>query len=128
MKEAAKWYKLAAKQEHANAQFFLGGCYANGNGVAWTWIEWMSENKSKRCFAILVLSLRESRLLAVRFRLSLCFLHPEMPSRVSLSCCSSPRLFLPLFRQRSICSASCSILYPPLSTENEPQGSNREER
>ena len=32
-KAAVKWSKLAAEQEHANAQLFLGKMYANGLGV-----------------------------------------------------------------------------------------------
>ena len=31
--EAVRWYRLAAEQGHAGAQFFLGGMYANGRGV-----------------------------------------------------------------------------------------------
>ena len=32
-KEAVKWYRLAAEQGHANAQFSLGVMYDNGKGV-----------------------------------------------------------------------------------------------
>ena len=32
--EAVKWYRKAAEQGHAEAQFNLGCCYANGQGVA----------------------------------------------------------------------------------------------
>jgi TPR repeat protein len=32
-KEAAKWYRLAAEQGHADAQYNLGLMYANGKGV-----------------------------------------------------------------------------------------------
>ncbi len=32
--EAAKWYRKAAEQNHAAAQYYLGNCYANGEGVA----------------------------------------------------------------------------------------------
>ena len=31
--EAAAWYRQAAEQGHANAQFNLGWMYANGRGV-----------------------------------------------------------------------------------------------
>jgi TPR repeat protein len=31
--EAAKWYRLAADQGHAVAQYSLGVCYSNGTGV-----------------------------------------------------------------------------------------------
>jgi len=31
--EAVRWYKLAAKEEHAGSQFNLGVLYANGRGV-----------------------------------------------------------------------------------------------
>ena len=31
--EAIKWYRLAAEQGDANAQFSLGGMYLNGEGV-----------------------------------------------------------------------------------------------
>jgi TPR repeat protein len=31
--EALKWYRLAAEQGHANAQYNLGFMYANGKGV-----------------------------------------------------------------------------------------------
>ncbi|MDP7667987.1 MAG: tetratricopeptide repeat protein [Rhodospirillales bacterium] len=31
--EAAKWYRMAAEQGHAGAQFVLGSMYANGQGV-----------------------------------------------------------------------------------------------
>ena len=31
--EAAKWCRKAAEQNHANAQYNLGGCYADGKGV-----------------------------------------------------------------------------------------------
>ncbi|MBP0118666.1 MAG: sel1 repeat family protein, partial [Candidatus Nitrotoga sp.] len=33
-KEAVKWYRLAAEQGHALAQFNLGGVYDKGRGVA----------------------------------------------------------------------------------------------
>jgi len=29
-----KWYRKAAEQGHADAQFYLGGCYLSGTGVA----------------------------------------------------------------------------------------------
>ena len=32
-KEAVKWYKLAADQGNEEAQYKLGNCYYNGNGV-----------------------------------------------------------------------------------------------
>ena len=32
--EAAKWYRAAAEQNHPEAQYRLGACYANGYGVA----------------------------------------------------------------------------------------------
>src|ERR1035438_5882856 len=32
--EAVKWYRKAAEQNDAHAQFGLGICYANGEGVA----------------------------------------------------------------------------------------------
>lgn len=32
-KEAAKWYRLAAEQGHAGAQFMLAGMYDHGRGV-----------------------------------------------------------------------------------------------
>ena len=32
--EAVKWYRKAAEQNHAAAQYNLGVCYANGQGVA----------------------------------------------------------------------------------------------
>ena len=32
-KEAVKWYRLAAEQGHAQAQYNLGLMYANGEGV-----------------------------------------------------------------------------------------------
>jgi len=32
--EAVKWYRKAAEQNDAEAQFNLGNCYANGDGVA----------------------------------------------------------------------------------------------
>jgi TPR repeat protein len=31
--EAVKWYRKAAEQGHTEAQFNLGYCYANGQGV-----------------------------------------------------------------------------------------------
>ena len=31
--EAANWYRKAAEQGHANAQYKLGMCYENGRGV-----------------------------------------------------------------------------------------------
>ena len=31
--EAVKWYRIAAENGHAAAQFTLGGCYDDGNGV-----------------------------------------------------------------------------------------------
>ena len=34
MSEAVKWYRKAADQGHAKAQYNLGWCYANGEGVA----------------------------------------------------------------------------------------------
>ena len=30
---AAKWFRKAAAQEHAGAQFYLGMCYSDGEGV-----------------------------------------------------------------------------------------------
>ncbi|MCC8020790.1 MAG: sel1 repeat family protein, partial [Akkermansia sp.] len=33
MKEAAHWYRKAAEQGNAEAQYRLGVCYANGWGV-----------------------------------------------------------------------------------------------
>ena len=30
---AVRWYRLAAEQGHASAQFLLGGTYANGEGL-----------------------------------------------------------------------------------------------
>ena len=33
LKEAAKYYQLAAQQGHADAQYNLGICYENGEGV-----------------------------------------------------------------------------------------------
>ena len=32
--EAVKWYRKAAEQNDAGAQYNLGVCYANGDGVA----------------------------------------------------------------------------------------------
>jgi hypothetical protein len=32
--EAARWYRLAAEQRHADAQYNLGNKYRNGKGVA----------------------------------------------------------------------------------------------
>ena len=32
--EAVKWYRKAAEQNHAKAQYNLGVCYAHGEGVA----------------------------------------------------------------------------------------------
>ena len=32
--EAVKWYRKAAEQNYAEAQYNLGCCYANGQGVA----------------------------------------------------------------------------------------------
>ena len=32
--EAVRWYRRAAEQDDANAQFNLGVCYYNGTGVA----------------------------------------------------------------------------------------------
>lgn len=32
--EAVKWYRKAAEQGYAGAQFELAGCYAEGKGVA----------------------------------------------------------------------------------------------
>ena len=32
--EAVKWYRKAAEQNYAEAQYNLGVCYANGQGVA----------------------------------------------------------------------------------------------
>jgi TPR repeat protein len=31
--EAVKWFRLAAEQDYADAQFFLGGMYGLGRGV-----------------------------------------------------------------------------------------------
>ena len=31
--ESVRWYRLAAEQEHASAQYNLGFMYANGDGV-----------------------------------------------------------------------------------------------
>ena len=31
--EAVRWYRLAAEQDDASAQYFLGFAYANGRGV-----------------------------------------------------------------------------------------------
>ena len=33
MTEAVKWYRKAADQGHARAQYFLGSCYDYGTGV-----------------------------------------------------------------------------------------------
>ena len=33
MKEAVMWYRRAAEQGQAEAQFFLGACYGAGKGV-----------------------------------------------------------------------------------------------
>jgi hypothetical protein len=44
--EAVKWYRKAAEQNYAGAQFNLGFCYANGQGVAkdnvegYKWFSW----------------------------------------------------------------------------------------
>ena len=35
--EAVKWYRKAAEQGHADAQFRLGSCYAFGEGVEQSW-------------------------------------------------------------------------------------------
>ena len=32
--EAVKWYRKAAEQNQAEAQYNLGGCYSDGRGVA----------------------------------------------------------------------------------------------
>lgn len=43
MAEAVKWYRKAAEQNMAEAQFNLGGCYKRGEGVATNFItavEW----------------------------------------------------------------------------------------
>jgi TPR repeat protein len=37
--EATKWYRKAAKQNLAAAQYNLGMCYYNGEGVAKDWVE-----------------------------------------------------------------------------------------
>ena len=37
--EAAKWYRKAAEQNHAGAQYNLGSCYFNGRGVAKSYVE-----------------------------------------------------------------------------------------
>ena len=37
--EAVKWYRKAAEQNHAEAQYNLGVCYANGEGVAKDYVE-----------------------------------------------------------------------------------------
>ena len=42
--EAVKWYRKAAEQNFADAQYDLGFCYANGQGVAKDYVEgykWM---------------------------------------------------------------------------------------
>ncbi len=43
LEEAVRWYRMAAEQGHAKAQFSLGCCYENGEGVpqsAETAVEW----------------------------------------------------------------------------------------
>ena len=37
--EAVKWYRKAAEQNYAEAQYNLGVCYYNGEGVAKDWVE-----------------------------------------------------------------------------------------
>jgi TPR repeat protein len=37
--EAAKWYRKAAEQNYAPAQFNLGRCYAKGEGVKQDYVE-----------------------------------------------------------------------------------------
>ena len=37
--EAVKWYRKAADQNHAKAQYNLGFCYHNGRGVAKDYVE-----------------------------------------------------------------------------------------
>ena len=37
--EAANWYRKAAEQNHAGAQYNLGSCYFNGRGVAKSYVE-----------------------------------------------------------------------------------------
>ena len=39
MAEAFKWFRLAAEQGYSEAQFSLGVCYENGDGVAVDFIE-----------------------------------------------------------------------------------------
>ena len=52
-KEAAKWYRKAAEQGRAEAQYGLGELYANGNGVqqdnsqALTWFTKAANNGSQ---------------------------------------------------------------------------------
>jgi TPR repeat protein len=38
-KEAAKWYRKAAEQNDADAQYNLAICYERGDGVAEDWVE-----------------------------------------------------------------------------------------
>ena len=38
-REAVKWYRKAAEQNHASAQFNMGNCYAKGLGVAKDYVE-----------------------------------------------------------------------------------------
>src|ERR1039458_7418306 len=37
--EAVKWYRKAAEQDYADAQFNLGNCYHDGEGVAKDYVE-----------------------------------------------------------------------------------------
>ena len=37
--EAVKWYRKAAEQNYAEAQFYLGSCYDHGDGVAKDYVE-----------------------------------------------------------------------------------------
>ena len=37
--EAVKWYRKAAEQNHAEAQYNLGICYAGGQGVEKDYVE-----------------------------------------------------------------------------------------
>jgi TPR repeat protein len=39
MEEAVKWYRKAAEQTYAPAQFNLGLCYSTGQGVAKDYVE-----------------------------------------------------------------------------------------
>lgn len=51
LKEAANWFRKAANRGLAKAQFNLGMCCANGQGVsldpveAWTWLHLAAEQK-----------------------------------------------------------------------------------